>query len=81
MNVEQRCPVTELLVAQCDHCRVIATCDDPFAAPTVVSYGTDPFAFRARYYGTCTTCGYEIESDMYIRSDGEGGYVHEDCFD
>lgn len=79
MSDETRCDVTELLIGQCAHCHDAASSGDPFAVATIDR--TAPFAFRARYYGTCTTCGYEIESDMYIRSDGEGGYVHEDCFD
>ena len=36
-------------------------------------------SFPARYDGECDGCGAEFEAGDEIRSDGEGGWLCEDC--
>ena len=35
--------------------------------------------FPARYDGDCDACGYPFDAGDMIRSDGEGGWLCEDC--
>jgi predicted nucleic acid-binding Zn ribbon protein len=35
--------------------------------------------FFARYDGKCSDCGEQFESGQKIRSDGDGGWLCEDC--
>jgi len=71
---DTRCPVTELLVEQCAHCRP-APAPDPFDEPARPGGGW----FEARYEGRCSHCGFPIEPGEAIRSDGEGGWLCSDC--
>lgn len=68
---DDRCPVTELLPTECAHCRRVEL-------PTAVQR---PFGrpFRAAYPGSCSDCGGRFGADDWIRADGDGGYVHDDC--
>lgn len=36
--------------------------------------------FTARYAGQCPACLEVISPGDLIRSDGDGGYVHEECY-
>lgn len=64
----ERCEVTDLLKSQCGHCR--GSAERPVRGPW----------FTARYDGKCDgPCGQEFEAGDTIRSDGEGGWLCQDC--
>lgn len=68
---EQRCAVTELLTAECAHCR-----PTPPTPPRRSRLG--PW-FAATYAGSCAGCGTRFDIFDEIRADGEGGYLVECC--
>ncbi|MER5703497.1 hypothetical protein ABT023_16350 [Micromonospora sp. NPDC002296] len=70
--VEPRCTVTDLLVAQCAHCRP-APVDDRVAR-------IGPW-ISATYRGACSGCGARVEEFDEIRSDGDGGWLARCCGD
>jgi hypothetical protein len=63
-----RCETTDLPADQCAHCR-----QPPPEPPRRLG----PW-FLARYDGTCSEGCLIVASDR-IRSDGEGGWLCEDC--
>ena len=68
-----RCPITELLSAECAHCKGVDLPRDeqPERGPW----------FPARYIGLCSACGWEFSLGEKIRADGRGGYLADCCGD
>lgn len=66
-----RCPVTELAVDGCAHCR-------RSPAPEPTPSGLGPW-FAAAYPGRCSYCDTEFVAGDQIRADGEGGYKAACC--
>ncbi|WP_433252932.1 hypothetical protein ACQPYK_08690 [Streptosporangium sp. CA-135522] len=74
---EPRCPLTELIVAQCGHCREVL--DIPFS--DLLPAGPErlgPYV-TARYSGECADDGEPFEAGDLIRADGHGGWLAECC--
>lgn len=82
-TTDERCDKTDLLKAQCAHCR-------PSVAPTIESSRLTDFGqllaesqmgkwFFASYDGVCSICGDDFEKDDYIRADGSGGWQGRYC--
>lgn len=73
---EDRCPVTELLRAQCAHCRPVDP-ENGLPLGHRQGYGRP---FRARYPGRCADCRepFAEGDEITPRTDGSG-YVCEGC--
>ncbi|HEY9390309.1 MAG TPA: hypothetical protein VIR27_11160 [Mycobacteriales bacterium] len=72
----ERCPITELLVDQCAHCR-----PTPPADPVADFLAREPFqatTIQARYPGRCPDCGERINEGDDITS-SPNGWVCEGC--
>jgi hypothetical protein len=72
-----RCDITELLLAECSHCRGL----DKQPAPTWRrDAGPGPW-FPAAYPGRCTQCATTFDPGERIRAagGGDGGYLAECC--
>lgn len=82
-SLDERCPLTELLVDECAHCRKLPDAevdDDPFDDPAPPRRaGQAASWFRAAYPGACSSCGDGFDEGDVIRADGEGGYEMRDC--
>jgi hypothetical protein len=68
---EERCPVTELIVSQCAHCRRLPV--DPFADTE------SPKWFTARYDGTCAQCGQRLVPGQTIGAGDDHGFICSHC--
>jgi hypothetical protein len=64
-----RCPITELLVDQCAHCR---------PAPARVEPELGPW-FAAAFRGRCASCDGWFDEFELIRADGAGGWLAQCC--
>lgn len=81
--LRERCHLTDLLVAECAHCRPAPP--RPPALPAELAgldFGDEPAGagpvFTAAYYSTCGGCGSGIQPGDEVRMlDGEA--VHEGC--
>lgn len=69
----ERCTLTELLVADCAHCRGHQA---PSREPS--SAGLGPW-FTASYYSHCSMCDSATYEGDQIRADGQGGYLCSEC--
>ncbi len=59
---------------------VPAPAEDEFVNGRPIMRGPQPGpVFSAQFPGICEGCMGEIDPGDWIRADGEGGYVHEDC--
>ncbi len=70
----ERCPVTELIVTGCAHCRGL----NPERHTQPRKPASWP-AFPARFGGHCSGCGERFEPGTRIRPDGQGGYLADCC--
>jgi len=87
MSAVERCDFTDLLKDQCGHCRPVPlpktyvpqAVRGRMAPPPRSSVRYGPW-FTARFDSECGgPCGGEIEEGDQCRSDGEGGWLCEDC--
>jgi hypothetical protein len=74
LGTPARCPVTELLVDACDHCR-----PPPPAPARREPTGLGPW-IAAKYAGECGGCGGEFGEGDRIRA-GDGGWLAQCCGD
>lgn len=81
MSAAERCDFTDLLKAQCGHCRPSRlpgfNVPHPANRPASSRYG--PW-FTASFDSDCDgPCGGQIDEGEHARSDGEGGWLCELC--
>lgn len=78
--IGERCAVTDLVATWHAHCTCPSapTPPDPFGEP---AEGREKRAtvFRSAYDGECSKCDDPFAASELIRSDGEGGWIAEQC--
>lgn len=76
MTTSERCPITELLPAECAHCRHLPDLDEHHVDRTaLLAQGW----VTARYPGTCRQCGEHFNTGAAISQANARGWVAECC--
>lgn len=79
--MDERCELTDLITAQCAHCRTPSKPVFTEALFTVPKDdGNEPVAtFPARYAGRCADCDGFFEAGDWISRTGQGEYICDEC--
>lgn len=75
-----RCDLTDLLAAECAHCRGLPNLDAALTY-TPLDAGVPGPATKARFPGRCAGCDEPFRPGQTIRSDGAGGWIADCCHD
>lgn len=74
---EERCPMSDLYISQCAHCRPKPP--QPRFLEAFFTGDSDSYSFAATWPGKCAQCGEWFGPGAWITRAGDNGYLCSDC--